>query len=87
MSSEIIAEIWTMHTPKGTFDFAYPVGSAPALFEKPPVWMTNFKKSWDTPQEPIRFEFTLSDEKYVQDAFNYLYNGPVNDIKYPAEEA
>jgi hypothetical protein len=86
MSKEIIAETWTMHTPRGSFDFAYPMGSAPVVFKKPPVWMTSFKKVWDNPQDPVHFEFTITDEQYVQDAFNYLYNGPVQAIKYPVDE-
>jgi hypothetical protein len=83
---ETIVETWTMHTAKGTFDFAYPMDAVPTPFKKPAVWMKDFKKTWDNPQDPIHFEFTLSDEKYIQDALNYLYNGPQEDVAYPVEE-
>lgn len=81
-----IAETWTMHTPRGDFQFGYKAGEAPASFATQPVWMTDFKKKWDNPLDPVAFEFTLADESYVQDAFNYLYNGPATGIAYPAEE-
>ena len=76
-----------MHTPRGSFDFGYEIGQLPATFSETPVWMTNFTKKWVSPQDPVHFEFTLADEQYAQDAFNYLYNGPVNGIKYPVDEA
>lgn len=81
-----VAVMWIMHTAKGTFDFGYKPGEDPPIFKKPPVWMKDFKKTWDNPQDPVTFEFTLSDEQYIQDALNYLYNGLAEDIKYPAEE-
>lgn len=81
-----VAIVWIMHTPRGTFEFGYKAGEDPVPFKKPPVWMKDFKKSWDNPADPVKFEFTLADEQYVQDAFNYLHNGPTEGIKYPAEE-
>ena len=82
-----IATMWIMHTPRGTFKFGYKIGEDPPTFNKKPVWMRRFEKHWDNPQDPIIFEFTLTDEQYIQDAFNYLYNGPAEGISYPAEEA
>ena len=82
-----IAEQWTMHTPKGSFDFAYPADRCPNLEGDRPVYMTKFKRTWDNPSDPIKYEFTLTDESYVQDAFNFLYNGPANGIKYPGVES
>lgn len=86
LSKEDAAVIWIMHTPRGTFEFGYKAGEDPTPFEKPPIWMSDLSKKWDNPQDPVTFEFTLSDESYVQDAFNYLHNGPVNGISYPVEE-
>lgn len=85
--TDTIVEIWIMHTPRGDFEFGYKPGECPAPFKEAPVWMSNLKKHWDHPQGPITFEFTLTDDTYSQDAFNYLYNGPANDIKYPVQEA
>jgi hypothetical protein len=82
----MIVEKWIMHTPKGDFEFGYKMGETPNFTTKP-VWMSNFKKSWDSPQDPVLFEFTLEDETYAQDAFNFLYNGPANGIAYPSTEA
>jgi hypothetical protein len=86
MSKSEIAVMWIMHTPRGTFDFGYKAGEAPPTFDKPPVWMGKFRKQWHRPQDPVIFEFTLTDEQYAQDAFNYLYNGPAEGIKYPVQE-
>lgn len=87
MNSREIVTMWTMNTPKGSFDFGYKMGEGPAELKEKPVWMKDFKRTWDNPQDPVKFEFTLSDEQYAQDAFNYLYNGPANGIAYPAAEA
>lgn len=86
MSKDAIVETWTMNTPRGSFDFAYKADQTPALSGNKPVWMENFKRQWDNPQDPVHYEFDLKDESYVQDAFNFLYNGPANGIKYPGEE-
>lgn len=81
-----VATMWIMHTPKGTLEFGYKAGEDPPTPKTKPVWMDNFKKRWDNPSDPVMFEFTLSDETYIQDAINFLHNGPVEGIKYPASE-
>lgn len=81
-----VAELWIMHTPKGTFDFGFKAGEGPKLGGNKPVWMKDFKRTWDNPQDPVTFEFTLSDETYIQDALNFVYNGPAMGVDYPAEE-
>lgn len=86
-SPDGLAETWTMHTPRGSFTFSYKAGEGPEVSGKKPIWMTKLNRTWDNPSEPIKFVFTLGDESYVQDAFNFLYNGPANGIKYPGEES
>lgn len=84
LDREDVAVMWIMHTSKGTFDFGYKMGEAPEANGDKPSWMGDFKRKWDSPTDPVTFEFTLTDESYIQDAMNFLYNGPVNGIQYPA---
>jgi hypothetical protein len=86
LEAKEVAVMWIMHTQKGTFDFGYKAGEDPDPPKTQPVWMKDFKKKWDNPSDPVTFEFTLADEMYIQDALNYLYNGPANGINYPATE-
>lgn len=69
-----IAAIWTMITPKGAFDFVYKMGEDPVTPEERPIWMGDFSKKWENPTDPVAFTFTLTDEKYIQNAFDFLYN-------------
>lgn len=77
ITPEEVAVRWIMHTPKGTFEFGYKVGEDPIVLKKKPVWMSKFARYWANPSAPVIFEFTLSDDSYIQEALNYLYNEPV----------
>lgn len=81
MKPEDVAEVWVMHAPEGSgkqsIEVGYKMGEGPLRLSDIPAWMTKLKRTWDSPSEPVKFEFTLLSDEYAQEALNYLYNEPV----------